>query len=248
MFRTQRQSRHRQLVVQPLAAFAIALIGAAQAGAADAATDKSDDGFVRLFEGDKDKVWIGYGKDTWPDGWELSEGVLHRKSGGGDLQTVEEFGDFDLRFAWKIAPGGNSGVMYRVSRETGPAYATGAEYHLLDNAVHRDGKSPLTSAGALYGLYPPANDVVKPAGEWNRSRIVVQGHRVRHFLNGEKVVDAELGGEDWNKRVAASKFAAWPKYGKNERGHVVLQDHGDEAWYRNMRIKRLDPAAQPVTK
>jgi hypothetical protein len=89
-------------------------------------------------------------------------------------------------------------------------------------------------------LYPPTKDASKPVGEWNRSRIVLKGNRVRHFLNGEEVVDVELGSEDWNKRVAESKFAAWPKFGKNKKGHIVLQDHGDEVWYRNMRIKKLD--------
>ncbi len=245
---TLRQSGRCRLVVPLLAALAIAAIGAAGAAAADAAV-KTEDGFTRLFEGDKEKTWVGYGKDTWPEGWVLSEGVLHRKAGGGDLQTVEEFGDFDLRFGWKIAPGGNSGVMYRVSREKGPAYETGAEYQILDDAAHQDGKSPLTSAGSLYALYPPAKKVVKPAGEWNKSRIVVEGNRVRHFLNGEKVVDVEMGSDDWKKQLAASKFASWPKFAKNKRGHVVLQDHGDEAWYRNMRIKRLDEkAADPATK
>ena len=236
---TLRQSGRRQLVVPFLAALAITALGAAPSDAADAAI-KADDGFVRLFRGDKDKSWVGYGKDTWPEGWELSEGVLHRKASGGDLQTVEEFGDFDLRFGWKIAPGGNSGVMYRVSREKGPAYETGPEYQVLDDATHQDGKSPLTSAGSLYALYPPVKNVAKPAGEWNRSRIVVEGNRIRHFLNGEKVVDVEIGSDDWKKQLSASKFATWAKFAKNKRGHVVLQDHGDEAWYRNMRIKRLD--------
>jgi hypothetical protein len=238
---TLRQSGRRRLVVSILAALAIVPLGFGSAVSADTAVKKKKEkGFVKLFEGDKEKAWVGYGKDTWPEGWELSEGVLHRKAGGGDLQTVEEFGDFDLRFGWKIAPGGNSGVMYRVSREKGPAYETGPEYQVLDDAAHQDGKSPLTSAGSLYALYPPAKNVAKPAGEWNRSRIVVEGNRVRHFLNGEKVVDVEIGSDDWKKQLAASKFATWPKYAKNKRGHVVLQDHGDEAWYRNMRIKRLD--------
>jgi hypothetical protein len=236
---TLRHSGRGRLVVPFLAALVITAIGAAQSAAADA-TGKAEDGFTRLFEGDKEKTWVGYGKDTWPEGWELSEGVLHRKASGGDLQTIEEFGDFDLRFGWKIAPGGNSGVMYRVSREKGPAYETGPEYQVLDNAAHQDGKRPLTSAGSLYALYPPTKDVAKPAGKWNKARIVVEGNRVRHFLNGEKVVDVEIGSDDWKKQLAASKFATWSKFAKNKRGHVVLQDHGDEAWYRNMRIKRLD--------
>ena len=239
MNRTSRQPRLRPIVVPLLAVLAISL-GIRAEAAEDRQSTAADDGFVRLFQGDKDKTWVGYGKDSWPEGWELAEGVLHRSGSGGDLQTVEEFGDFDLRFAWKISPGGNSGVMYRVSREKGPAYLTGPEYQVLDNAKHQDGKSPLTSTASLYALYAPTKDVAKPTGEWNRSRIVVKGNRIRHFLNGEKVVDVELGSDDWTKRVAESKFAAWTKFGKNEKGHIVLQDHGDEVWYRNLRIKKLD--------
>lgn len=202
-----------------------------------AAAEKEEGAFVRLLEGDAAKLWKGYGREGWPEGWAIADGVLHRSGSGGDLQTVAEFGDFDLRFAWKVAPGGNSGVMYRVSQEKGPAYLTGPEYQVLDDAAHQDGKNALTSAGSLYALYPPAKKVVKPAGQWNKSRIVVRNNRIQHYLNGAKVVDVELGGDEWKEKVAASKFAAWEKFGKNERGHIVLQDHGDEVWYRNVRIK-----------
>lgn len=200
---------------------------------------KKEAGFTPLLEGDAQETWKTYGKEGWPEDWKLENGVLHRHAGGGDLMTKKEYGDFDLRFAWKVAPGGNSGVMYRASESKEPAYVTGPEYQLLDNAKHADGKSPLTSTGSLYALYAPSEEVMKPAGEWNRSRIVVNGKHVQHFLNGKKIVDVEVGSDDWNKKLAASKFATWGKYGKNDRGHVVLQDHGDKVWYRNMRIKEL---------
>jgi hypothetical protein len=129
--------------------------------------------------------------------------------------------------------------MYRVTESDEPAYLTGPEYQVLDDAKHKDGQNKLTSSASLYALYPPTEDVLKPAGEWNRSRIVVEGNHVRHFLNGKKVVDVEIGSDDWNKQLAASKFATWPKFGKNAKGKIVLQDHGDEVWYRNMRIKDL---------
>jgi len=205
-----------------------------------------EEGFIPLLGADGQKNWVGYGKRQWPAGWELADGVLHRSGSGGDLRTVKQYGDFDLRFAWKVSQGGNSGVIYRVSEEPCPAYHTGPEYQLLDNAGHQDGKSPLTSAGSLYALYAPEKDMAKPAGQWNRSRIVVRGNRVRHFLNGQKVVDAEIGSDDWSKRVAESKFASWPKFGKNKRGYIVLQDHGDEVWFRNVRIKELP--SKPASK
>lgn len=191
-----------------------------------------------------EKLWIGYGKQEWPQGWELADGVLHRAGRAGDLRTVKQYGDFDLRFEWKVAPGANSGVIYRVSDETKRPHETGPEYQILDDAKHGDGKNPLTSAASLYGIYAPSNKNVKPPGQWNRSRIVLRGDRVRHFLNGEKVVDAKIGSEDWNRRVAASKFAEWPGYGKSPRGYIVLQDHGDEVWYRNMRIVERENRAK----
>jgi hypothetical protein len=222
-----------------LASFALGPVAAAQGQATKARPKPLEEGFTRLVEGDSQDGWIGYGQDKWPEGWEVSKGVLHRVSSSGDLMTEKEYGDFDLRFGWKISPGGNSGVMYRVSQEKGPAYETGPEYQILDNARHADGKQKVTSAGSLYALYAPSQDAAKPAGEWNRGRIVVEGNRVRHFLNGKKVVDAQLGGDEWNKLVAESKFAAWPKFGKNKSGHIVLQDHGNEVWFRNLRIKEL---------
>lgn len=203
-------------------------------------------GFTRLFEGDGAEHWKAYGKDGWPEGWKLEDGVLHRHAGGGDLASKQEYGDFDLRFAWKVSPGGNSGVMYRATESSEPAYLTGPEYQVLDDAKHKDGQNKLTSSGSLYALYPPSEDVLKPAGEWNRSRIVVEGNHVRHFLNGKKVVDAEIGSDDWNKNLAASKFATWKGFGKNAKGKIVLQDHGDEVWYRNMRIK--DSTGKPAAE
>lgn len=195
-------------------------------------------GFTPLFKGESEN-WKAYGKEGWPEGWKFEDGVLHRHASGGDLASKGEYGDFDLRFGWKVSPGGNSGVMYRVTESDEPAYLTGPEYQVLDDAKHKDGQNKLTSSASLYALYPPTEDVLKPAGEWNRSRIVVEGNHVRHFLNGKKVVDVEIGSDDWNKQLAASKFATWPKFGKNAKGKIVLQDHGDEVWYRNMRIKDL---------
>jgi hypothetical protein len=110
---------------------------------------------------------------------------------------------------------------------------------VLDDARHPDGSSPLTSAGALYGIYPAPRGVVRPAGEWNLVRIVVNGHHVEHWLNGVKVVEAELGSPDWETRVKQSKFATMPTYGRNDSGYIGLQDHGDRVAYRNIKIRVL---------
>ena len=230
------------------AAVALAVVWSCTLPAAAAAPSKKESGFVALTGHDGREHWLGYGldkaKDSWPANWEFVDGVLHAKGGGADLKTREQYGDFDLRFEWKVPRGANSGVMYRVSQETDPAYYTGPEYQIVDNVGHSDGVNPKTSAASLYDLYPPSKDVTKPAGGWNDARIVVSHNHVEHYLNGKKVLEYELGSEDWNKRVAASKFAAWKKFGTNRRGHIVLQDHGDQVWYRNMQIKSLDDASQ----
>ena len=234
---------HWQIVLRGCV-IGMSLVVAAATGVAA----EEEDGFVLLTGADGREQWLGYGlddaQDTWPANWEIADGVLHAKGGGVDLKSREQYGDFDLRFEWKISPGGNSGVMYRVSQETDPAYFTGPEYQVIDDVGNEDAVSPDTSSASLYALYAPSKALAKPAGEWNEARIVVDGNRAEHYLNGEKVTEYELGSDDWNRRVAASKFDAWQKFGKNRRGHVDLQDHGNEVWYRNVRIKSLDSASQ----
>jgi 3-keto-disaccharide hydrolase len=207
---------------------------------------ENEQGFVLLTGDDARTRWQSYGpndaKERWPSNWEFFDGVLHSRGGGSDLRSRQEYGDFDLRFDWKISPKGNSGVLYRVSLESDPAYYTGPEYQLIDDVGNRDMTSPLTSTASVYALYAPNKQLAKSAGEWNEGRIVVQNNHVEHFLNGEKVVDCELGSDDWNRRVAGSKFADWKKFGRNARGYIDLQDHGDEVWFRNVRIRSFDGA------
>jgi len=200
------------------------------------------EGFVSLVGEDARKQWVAYNGDEWPEGWELAGGVLHC-DGGGDLMTVRPYRDFELRFDWKVSPGGNSGVIYRAAPDGEKGWQSGPEYQVLDNAGHRDGKDPLTSAGSIYVLYPRGTDNSKPAGQWNSGAIVLEGNRLRHFLNGRESASAEIGSDDWNRRVAASKFSAWPKFGTLSEGRIVLQDHGDEVWFRNVWIKEF-PAPQ----
>ena len=126
-----------------------------------------------------------------------------------------------------------------MSEDSDYAWRSGVEMQVLDDARHPDGRSPLTSAGALYAIYPAPRGVVRPAGEWNTVRIVVNGKHVEHWLNGVKVVEAELGSPDWEARVKRSKFATMPRYGRNDSGHIGLQDHGDRVAYRNIKIRVL---------
>jgi hypothetical protein len=202
-------------------------------------------GWQMLFDGTDLSQWRGYRRQDLPAAWHVEGGTLafaptNVEASRGDLVTRDEYGDFELTLDWKVSPGGNSGIMYRVTEDAERTYETGPEYQVLDNTRHPDGKNPLTSAGADYGLYAPTADVTRPVGEWNAVRIVARGAHVEHWLNGQKVVEYELWSPDWEAKVKASKFAAWPGYGRARRGHIALQDHGNPVWFRNIRIRRLD--------
>lgn len=205
----------------------------------------ADEAWVDLLGEDHRQQWRGYKSETWPEGWAVADGVLSRTEGGDDLMTAQEYNDFELRFEWKISPGGNSGVMVHVSTGDDAPYYTGPEYQILDNAGHPDGGKADTSAGSLYALYAPDEDVTRPVGEWNSARIVVRGNHVEHWLNGHKVVDCRVGSDDWKERVAKSKFADWPKFAQNHEGTIALQDHGNPVWFREIRIRDLSEKQEP---
>lgn len=198
-----------------------------------------EDGWRSLFDGKSTDAWRGYRKDHLPAGWQVVDSALTRVGRAGDIVTREQFQDFELALQWRVAPGGNSGVFYRVREapELKQVWQSGPEFQVLDDAGHRDGARPETSAGACYGLYAAPRGVVRSAGEWNEARIVVQGSRVEHWLNGRRVVEYELGSDEWEERVRRSKFADHPAYGRAPRGHIALQDHGDRVAYRNIRIR-----------
>jgi hypothetical protein len=174
-----------------------------------------------------------------PAGWQVVDGALTRVGEGGDIITVDQFADFELALEWNIAPGGNSGIFYRVTEQGEYGYHSGPEMQVLDDARHPDRASRLTSAGSAYGLYPAPAGVVRPAGEWNQARIVVRGTHVEHWLNGQQVVTYELLSPEWEAKVQASKFAEWPEYGRSPRGHIALQDHGDRVQYRSIKVREL---------
>lgn len=196
-------------------------------------------GWTLMFDGTSLAGWKGYQTATVPTGWTVADGVLTRSGPGGDLMTAEQYGDFEMRFEWKVPPNGNSGIIYRIAETEQYPWQTGPEYQVLHNQGHADGKNPITSAGSNYAVNPPVKDVTKPVGEWNDGRLIVQGNHVEHWLNGVKVVEYEIGSADWEARVKASKFAKLANYGRMPRGHIALQDHGDVVSYRNLKIKRL---------
>jgi len=198
--------------------------------------------WIVLFDGKPTDKLRGYKMKEFPSQyWAIENGALKTVPGKAvDLVTVDQFEDFELEFEWKVAPGGNSGVMYRVA-ETGSApYQTGPEYQVLDDDKHPDGRNPKTSSGSLYALIAPSNGkTLKPVGEFNSSRIVFRKNKVEHWLNGAKTVEYEWGSEEVKGLVTKSKFASMKEFMTRNEGHVDFQHHGQEVWFRNMRIRRL---------
>jgi hypothetical protein len=192
-----------------------------------------------LFNGRTLDGWRAFKSEKPPSGWAAVDGTLARTGPGGDIVTVDEFGDFELRLQWKIAAGGNSGIFFRVVTTGSEVWESGPEMQILDNARHADGKNPLTSAGANYGLHAPVRDVTRPVGEWNDVRLLVAGAKVEHWLNDVNVVEYELWSPAWESVVKASKFVTMPAYGRARRGRIALQDHGDPVWFRNITIRPM---------
>lgn len=215
---------------------ALAAAGAPAAGGADSA-------WVTLFDGTKTDAWKGYGT-TDPItacGWAVEAGTLRALPDAArkcDLATKEVFRDFDLELEWKVSPGGNSGVMFDVAETSAPSYQTGPEMQVLDDGGHPDGKNPKTSAGSLYALVAPVGKTLKPVGEWNQARLVKRGAHVEHWLNGTKVLEYDLGSPALAALIADSKFKDMPRFAKEGQGRLVLQHHGQEVWFRSVRVKK----------
>ncbi len=212
------------------------------------------EGWVMLFDGKTNTGWRGVNKDHFPTNWEVVEGTLHCKESGqgeagatdgGDILYTKDFKNFILKMEWKISEGGNSGIFYLGKEVEGwPIYKTAPEMQVLDNAKHPDanmGKDGNRQAGSLYDLIPAKPQNAKPAGEWNTVEITVYDGTVVHKQNGETVLEYHLWTDDWNKLVAGSKFPElnpdWANVPK--QGVIAVQDHGDDVWYRNIKIKEL---------
>lgn len=210
-------------------------------------------GWKLLFDGETTSGWRGYKQDEMPPGWNVIDGALVRVSGGAggkgagggdDIVTVEQFDDFELKLEWKIVDrAGNSGLILRASEDAVTSWHTGPEMQILDNAAY-PGRDVKQLAGACYDLYAPSKDVAKPRGEWNAVRVMADGPHIEHWLNGVKLLEYELGSDDWNARVAGSKFRDMPHF-KNPplRGHICLQDHTARIEYRNIKIRPLREGA-----
>ncbi|MCC5929930.1 MAG: DUF1080 domain-containing protein [Cyclobacteriaceae bacterium] len=199
--------------------------------------------WITLFDGSNLDAWRTYREDQVRPQWQIDEdgNLWLSEKGGGDIITREQFESFELELEWKISEGGNSGIFFHVAeadtlRNT---FFSGPEFQLLDNDNHPDGKIPTHRTGDNYDMQSSSVETVRPVGEWNKVRIVVDNGRVEHWLNGTKVVEYVLGSPQWEEQLERSKFKKWPLYGRAGKGHIALQDHGDEIWFRNIRVKRL---------
>jgi hypothetical protein len=196
-----------------------------------------------LFDGRSTDSWRGFLRDSFPSKCWTVEGEALKtikdcdKADQVDIITKNKYQNFELELEWRVSPGGNSGIIYLVSEDEDETWKTGPEMQVLDDEKHPDGKNPKTSAGALYGLIAPTDKTLRQVGDYNRVRLVVRNGHVQHWLNGRKVVEYDLGSDTLKSLIAQSKFKDYPRFAQNREGYIAMQHHGDEVWYRNIRIR-----------
>jgi len=214
------------------------------------------DGWTLLFDGQNpDAHWRGYCKDGFPEkGWTVENGAIKvigsgagEAGGGGDIISKKKYSDFELKLEWKVEKGGNSGIFYLAEEQCGedgePIWKSAPEMQILDNENHPDarlGENGNRQAGSLYDMISPDPQNAKPYGEWNEGRILVYEGTVVHFQNGEKVLEYHLWTDDWKDMVANSKFDDFEGFADvAKEGYIGLQDHGNDVWFRNIKVKEL---------
>jgi hypothetical protein len=219
-------------------------------------TANNDNEWITLFDGKTTNGWHSYGKTTVAKTWQVENGALHLNAAakkdnqieeGGDLVTNDEYDNFDLKLEWKISEKGNSGVIFYVHEDPSKyheTWNTGLEMQVLDNGTrtrlgHDDGRLYTHRAGDLYDLVAAKDGVAKPAGEWNQAEIISNKGKLDFYMNGQHTLSTTLWNDVWKQMVAISKFKDMPAFGTYKKGKIALQDHGNEVWYRNIKIKKL---------
>ena len=218
------------------------------------------DGWKLLFDGETFAGWRGLGRDSIPEAhWVIEDGAIRKVASGnvptaadgqplegGDIMTIATYGDFELVLDWKVDPAANSGIKYNVDEEMSasvppPNAALGFEYQILDDDLHPDAQNgPNRTAAALYDMIAPdENKLLRPVGEYNEARIVFRGGHGEHWLNGVMLVEYDLGTDRFESLLAASKYEPIDGFADKRTGHIVLQDHGDNVWFRNIKIREL---------
>jgi hypothetical protein len=231
----------------PVVALAISLAlqaaGATKTAQNTLTAAEKADGWQLLFDGRTLDAWRGYRRDTLPEsGWEIKDGTIRTiaKAKGGELITRKKFDDFELAWEWRVEPGGNNGLKYFVTEER--PQSPGHEYQMIDDAGYPGKLSANHHTADFYDVLPAAADKpIRPAGEWNTSRIVVRGTRVEHWLNGKHVLTYELGSAAVKAGIEKSKFKGHAGFGDKIAGHIMLTYHQDECWYRNLKVRELTP-------
>ncbi len=223
--------------------------GAMQNNALTAAEQKA--GWKLLFNGKNTEGWHIFKKQTDGSAWKVDNEALSldpsvkdadgKRTGGGDIITDGEFENYELRLDWKISPCGNSGIIFNSAEvdQVMTPWQTGPEMQVLDNTCHPDAKIVKHKAGDLYDLIECSTVTVKPAGEWNSIRLIVNKGHLEQWQNGKKVVETDMWTDGWKAMIANSKFKGYPLFGTVKKGHLVLQDHGDKVWFKNIKIKSL---------
>lgn len=213
---------------------------------------KTEKGWVSLFDGKTGEGWINPKTGKFPvNGWEIKDGLLsvspetRANGGGGDIVSVKKYKNFDLIVDFMYTPGANSGIKYFIDTESnnGALSSIGCEYQILDDKLHPDakaGKNGNRTIASLYDLIPAAKDKVDNGpNQWNRAEIIVKGNKVQHWLNGKMTVEYTRGDQAWKDLVATSKFKGSPGFGEVTEGHILLQDHGNKVYYKDIKIKEL---------
>ena len=219
--------------------------GYAQQSANTLSAKEKKEGWKLLFDGSSTKGWHTFNTTAAGEGWKVSDGYLHfdvdSKTGKGDLTSDDAYSNFDLKLEWKISANGNSGIIFysQEGEQYKSSYLTGPEMQVLDNDGHPDGKIIKHRAGDLYDLIKSSKETSRPVGEWNQVEIISDKGNLRLFLNGEKIVSTTLWDDNWKQLIAGSKFKDMPDFGKFKSGKIVLQDHGDAVYFRNIKIKIL---------
>jgi len=209
-----------------------------------------DQEWQELFNGKDLTGWKAFNKDSISDQWKAENGAISftpsegERTGTENLISEQEFENFELSLEWKISEAGNSGIMWAVQEgeKYNEPYLTGPEIQVLDNEKHPDAKNGLNrTAGALYDMVPPSEDATKPAGEWNKEVIHIDHQENKGWveINGVRITEFPVHGDEWKEMVNKSKFKDWEGFGASKKGHIALQDHGDPVWYRNIKVKKL---------
>lgn len=214
------------------------------------------DGWILLFDGNSFNGWHGLGQDVFPSThWVIDNGTIKRvakedvpslpdgkPAPGGDIITDHTWRDFEFSFEWKVSSGSNSGIKYNVSEEFSASRGSGRgalgwEYQVIDDEGYPGGLKPYHQAGGLYDMIEATNKTLKPVGQWNKSKIVFVGNHGEHWLNDIKVVEYDMDTAEFEALFAKSKYFKIPNFKEKKKGSIVLQDHGNAAWYRNLKLK-----------